>query len=71
MKNKILAAILTVTLAGVMTACGNNGGGGTADADVYKRQILPFAGKRKSWQKLNYIRMGGLHVIYLQMSECR
>ena len=34
MKNKILAAILTVTLAGVMTACGNNGGGGNADASV-------------------------------------
>ncbi len=37
----------------------------------WKLHDSPFAGKRKSWQKLNYIRMGGLHVIYLQMSECR
>ena len=34
MKNKILAALLTITLAGVMTGCGNSSGGGNTDTSA-------------------------------------
>ncbi|MFQ7553013.1 MAG: hypothetical protein ACLRMZ_25405 [Blautia marasmi] len=36
MKNKILAALLTITLAGVMTGCGNSSGGGNTDTSAAK-----------------------------------